>query len=97
MSVLVIVDFLIKPEGVDLYMETFKERLPFTRTYEGCQEIDLFRDEDDPNHFVLVEHWESRAHYDKYRAWAMAQPGTEQLVQALQRDMTTMYLEKTEA
>lgn len=97
MSVLVIVDFLFKPEGVDPFMETVKERLPFARTYEGCQEIDLFRDEDDPNHFVLVERWESRPHYDKYRAWAMAQPGTEQLVQALQRDMTTMYLEKTEA
>jgi quinol monooxygenase YgiN len=97
MSVLVTVDFLMKPEGVEPLMEMFKERLPFTRSYEGCQKIDLFRDADDPNHFVLVEYWESRAHYDKYRAWAMEQPGTEKMVQALEREMTTMYLENTGA
>ena len=78
-------------------METFKERLPFTRTYDGCQEINLFKDEADPHHFVLVEHWESRAHYDVYRAWAMEQPGTQQLVQALERDMITAYFDKTDA
>jgi quinol monooxygenase YgiN len=88
---------LFKPEGAGPFVETMKERLTFTRSYDGCEKIDLFRDADDPNHFVLVEYWESRAKYDVYRAWAMEQPGTEQLVQALERDITTMYLEKTDA
>jgi hypothetical protein len=44
MSIGVIVDFLFKSGGADQLTETMKESLPFTRTYDGCEEIYLYTD-----------------------------------------------------
>jgi hypothetical protein len=35
--------------------------------------------------------------YDRYRAWAMAQAGTQQAVDSLDREMTTLCLDETGA
>ena len=98
MSIGVIVEFWFKPgsEGAKLLTKTMAERLPsVTRTYDGCEHIYLYSDADDPNHLVLVERWQSREKYEKYREWAMAQPGTEALLPLLDREMKTSYLEDT--
>ncbi len=100
MSIGVILELWIKPDskGAALFTDTMKKRLPsVTRNYDGCEDVYLYADHDDPNHLVLVERWESREKYDKYRAWAMAQPGTEKLLPLLEREMTTLYLDDTGA
>ena len=40
-----------------------------TRKYDGCQGVETFNNQDDPNQLVLVEKWESRQHYEAYLAW----------------------------
>jgi quinol monooxygenase YgiN len=100
MSLGVIVEFWFKPgsEGAALLTDTLKEGLPsVTRTYDGCEYVHLCTDPSDPNHLVLLERWESRDKYDKYREWAMAQPGTEKLLPSFDREMTTRYLDDTGA
>jgi quinol monooxygenase YgiN len=54
-------------------------------------------DHNDPNHLFLIERWESPEKYDKYREWAMAQPGTQERLPLLEREMTTIYLDETGA
>jgi quinol monooxygenase YgiN len=100
MSIGVIIEFWFKPdsEGAALLTETMKERLPsVTRPYDGCEDIYLYKDPDNPNHLFLVQRWESRQKYDKYREWAMAQPGTEKLLPLLEREMATQYLDDSGA
>jgi quinol monooxygenase YgiN len=97
MSIGVVVDFEFKPGRASTLVETMRERLPFTRNYEGCEMVDLYVDHDNPDHLVLLERWASRAQYEKYREWAMAQSGTQDAVQALKREMTTLYLDETGA
>jgi quinol monooxygenase YgiN len=97
MSIGVIVDFEFKPGGAAPLIETMKERLPFARSYEGCEMVELYVDHDNPNHLVLVERWASRAHYDKYREWAMAQASTQEVLQSLVGEMKTLYLDETGA
>jgi quinol monooxygenase YgiN len=97
MSVGVIVELVFKPEGVDSFVQTMKDRLPFTRAYDGCEDIHLYVYHDNPNRLLLVERWASREHYDKYREWAMAQPGTQEAILWLEREMTTYYLDETGA
>lgn len=100
MSIGVIVEFRTKAdsEGATLVRNVFKERLPsVTRKYDGCESIHLYADPNDANHLFLVERWASREHYDKYREWAMAQPGTEELLAVLDGEMTTVYLDDTGA
>jgi quinol monooxygenase YgiN len=100
MSIGVIVEFWFKPgsEGAALLTNTMKERLPsVTRTFDGCEYVRLYVDPGNPDHLVLLEGWESREKYDKYREWAMAQSGTEGLMPLLEREMTTVYLDDTGA
>lgn len=97
MSIGVVVDLEFKPGGAAPMIEIMKERLPFTRSYEGCEMVELYADHDNPEHLVLMERWSSRVAYDKYREWAMAQASTQQATQSLVRDMTTLYLDETGA
>ncbi|MDX1520320.1 MAG: antibiotic biosynthesis monooxygenase family protein [Anaerolineae bacterium] len=97
MSIGVIVEFNLKPEGTALMTETMKERLPETRKWDGCDYVYLQAAQDDPNHLYLVERWASREQYDTYREWAMAQPGTEKIVEHLIGEMKTTYLDDTGA
>lgn len=69
MSVLVLVEAQVKPEDISDMKSYMAEILPDTRAYDGCQRIDLYFNTEDTGGMVLVEHWDSRAHYEKYRAW----------------------------
>lgn len=55
-------------KGAEL-LALFESILPDTRKYDGCGGVDALRGQDDPDTLVLVETWESRAHYEKYFAW----------------------------
>jgi len=40
-----------------------------TRAYDGCQGITVQRNLDEPSQVMLIEHWDSRGHYDQYLEW----------------------------
>ena len=44
MSVMITVEFRIKPEKVDEALEEMREGLPATRKFQGCQSIDSYFD-----------------------------------------------------
>ena len=67
-------------EGGRSVVEMFKERLPHTRGYDGCVSIDLFVDQADPRHIIVIQEWESGEKYGAYSEWAMSQPGTQDLL-----------------
>lgn len=46
-----------------------RDILADTRAYDGCEGITVQRNQDDASKVLLIEHWESRSHYDKYLAW----------------------------
>jgi quinol monooxygenase YgiN len=82
----------------DLLTETMKQRLSsVTRSYDGCEYVHLYADPDDASHLFLLERWESRAKYEKYREWAMAQPGSTEMMAQVERDPTWMYRDDTGA
>lgn len=100
MSIAVVVEFKFKSgsEGPALLRRTMADRLPrVTRSYAGCEHVHLYVDPDDPTHLFLLQRWGTREQYDEYREWAMTQPGTEELLPHLARDMTTTYLFDTGA
>ena len=56
MSIGVIVDIAFKPGGAAPMIETMKERLPFTRSYDGCEDIHMYVDHDNPNHISRLRY-----------------------------------------
>ena len=69
MSVLVLLEAKVKSGNVSNVKSYLAEILPDTRAYDGCQGIDVYFNTEDTGSMVGVEHWDSRAHYEKYMAW----------------------------
>lgn len=69
MSVVVLLEIKVKPEAVNEVKAFLKDVLPDTRSYAGCQGIDIYNNADDATNFVFYERWDSREHYQKYLSW----------------------------
>jgi quinol monooxygenase YgiN len=69
MSIVVLLDFKVKPDGVEDSIQLFKKILPDTRAYPGCEGVDVYNNADDPTNIILYERWQSKEHYQKYLAW----------------------------
>lgn len=69
MSVTVLFEVQSKPENVDELKSTFKNILPDTRSYDGCQGVNVVGNQEDPCNVILIQTWASRQHYEKYLAW----------------------------
>jgi quinol monooxygenase YgiN len=71
MSVVVLLDFRVKPDVVEETLRLFKKILPDTRAYSGCEGVDVYNNADDPTNIFLFERWNSKEQYQKYSAWRM--------------------------
>jgi len=69
MSCIVILEVTAKADKAEELLSTFAAILGDTRSYEGCQEVEVAVNQDEKANLVLIERWESRAHYEKYLAW----------------------------
>ncbi len=97
MTVKVLLEATAKPgTGADL-VATFASILPDTRAYDGCAGVEVLRNQDDPDNLVLVETWESRAHYEKYFAWRQETGLVGQLVEAIAGPPSIRYFDTTDA
>ncbi|PZX15740.1 quinol monooxygenase YgiN [Palleronia aestuarii] len=69
MSHLVIVaDIRATPGQGDALETALRALVPPTLGEEGCVHYDLHRDNDDPDHFLFHEAWESRALWERHNA-----------------------------
>ena len=69
MSVNVILEIQSNPEDIDVFKSTLKTILPCKLEYDGCIEVQIIENQDDPLNIILIETWESRQHYEKYLTW----------------------------
>jgi quinol monooxygenase YgiN len=69
MSVTVLLEVVAKPESINELITTLKTILPDTRSYDGCIDLKVKLNQDNPLNIILNETWDSRAHYEKYLAW----------------------------
>lgn len=69
MACTVILEIQLKPDMIDAAKGAFKEILPDTRSYDGCQGVAVTENQDNAGNLVLVETWETRAKYEKYLGW----------------------------
>lgn len=69
MSLVVLLEFQLKPDAIDEMNAFMKQVMPDTRSYAGCQGVDVYSNADNPANFVFCERWESREQYQKYLSW----------------------------
>ena len=69
MSVLALFELQVKPENISDMKSYLAEILPDTRAYDGCRRIEVYINTEDTGNMVVVEHWDSRTHHERYAAW----------------------------
>ena len=94
MSVVVFVNLPTKAGQADKLVSLLDELVPGTRAYEGCQEIYLYKNQDDPDNVVMLERWDSRQHYEKYLAWRTETGALDEIGQLLAGDLTIRFLDR---
>jgi len=66
MAVKVIAEFNCASGNADKFIEICRNALPETRQFDGCSQIDISTDQDDPNRIILTENWDSKEHHLKF-------------------------------
>jgi quinol monooxygenase YgiN len=93
MSVLFILELTIEPDQVERYLGQFPSVLPDTRAFDGCEEITVHQNQDDPTDVVLLERWASKEAHQKYMAWREERGDMERLGQGLAGPPKTRYFD----
>ena len=79
MAVNVILEVEFKPGMAGQVLEGFKTDLKDTRNFKGCLGLELLQDEDNPEHIMLYEKWESKEHQQKYWKWRIDSGSMDQM------------------
>jgi quinol monooxygenase YgiN len=85
-----------KGTGNDL-LATMKAVLPDTRSFDGCISLNAYQNQDDGDVIVLIENFESKAHYEKYLAWREETGVLQQLGDALEGPPSIRFFDLTDA
>ena len=79
MSVSVLLSGTLKDGLVEQFKEICAGAFHVTRAFDGCQNINLTLNVENPHKYVLTEVWDSKEHYEKYLAFR-TQDGTVELI-----------------
>ena len=96
MSIKLILDLQVKPEESEGLIKTFKDILVDTRNYEGCIEVELFQNQDNPDNLTLIQEWETRQNYETYFAWREEIGAIESLTATLTTPPNIRYFDHIE-
>jgi len=83
MSVIVFVNLDVKEESVDELKRFFKEILPDTRSFEGCQGVQLYESKESPTKMTIHAKWISEDAQKKYMEWRIENGSLEKLMPML--------------
>jgi len=92
MSVLVNLQMRVKQGNMSGLLETFKNILPDTRSYEGCRWVKLVANIADENSLEAVSQWDSKEHYDTYLKWRTETGAIATLLESLDEEPVFRFL-----
>jgi len=69
MSVLVLLEALVKPKEISSMKSYLAEILPASRAFDGCQAFDVYFNTENESQLVVIERWEPRPDHEKYPGW----------------------------
>jgi heme-degrading monooxygenase HmoA len=86
--------FHTKPGRATELISTLRQVLPDTLTHDGCEEIRLWRDQDDEDKVVSATRWATRGNYEAYLRWRDGKGDTAMFREMLTADMEINYYDE---
>ena len=96
MSVLVTLSVKGKPESAEELRNWFREEIRHSRDFDGCNEISVHVDQDDPNHLFVLANWDSRQHHEKYVSWRAEKGDVERVGGWLTAELVAHYFDNVD-
>ncbi|MEL7043669.1 MAG: antibiotic biosynthesis monooxygenase family protein [Pseudomonadota bacterium] len=78
-------------------VDVFASILGDTRAFDGCRGVDVVVNQDAAENVLLIESWDSRAHYEKYLAWRQERGDLDTLGALLAAAPSIRYFSHAEA
>ena len=97
MAVKIVIDLQAAPGKGDELAQLFHEVLPGTRSFAGCIDCEVFRNQDDAEQFSIIEAFSTREAYQVYLDWRVAEGTMEKLGALLGGAPTTRFFDNTGA
>jgi quinol monooxygenase YgiN len=97
MSVMVLLEAPVKAEEISNMRSYLAGILPSTRAYDGCQGMEVYFSTENEGNMVVVEHWDSRPHHEKYLGWRTETGVMDKLGGMLAGPPSIRYFEKADA
>lgn len=69
MSINMTLKLTAKPGRVNLLNDWIDKTFPETRSFDGCEQLNLFRVVDKMDTLMIIERWRSQEDYEKYFNW----------------------------
>ena len=91
MSVIVIVNMSVKNESLEEFKKYFKEILPDTRSFEGCQGVQLYENTESPTKLTIHAKWTSKEAQKKYMTWRMETGSLDKLAPMLSEPLSMQF------
>ncbi|MET0146639.1 MAG: putative quinol monooxygenase [Ilumatobacteraceae bacterium] len=93
MSIVVLVEFPVRPGAVGEFAAALAELLPDTRAREGFESLRGYVDSDDPGTYVVIERWRQRADHEGYMRWRVEVGGVGHMADLMTGAPRIRYLE----
>jgi heme-degrading monooxygenase HmoA len=86
--------FHTKPGRATELIATLQQVLPDTLKHGGCEEIRLWRDQDNEDRVVSATRWTTRGDYEAYLDWRDGTGDTSMFREMLIKDMEVNYYDE---
>jgi quinol monooxygenase YgiN len=96
MSILILREGQIQSDKIVDMKSYLTQIVPGTRNYDGCQEINVYFNRDNPWNMVVLQQWESRDHFNKYVQWSEEAGAFARSVSMLTSPLSTRYFERAD-
>ena len=96
MAIIVLLEGEVKDGAADTLETILTNIFPDTRSYDGCRGITAGFDSKRKT-VILVEYWDTQAHYDKYLSWRKETGVLDELLEQLEGGPSIRYFDRSGA
>jgi heme-degrading monooxygenase HmoA len=89
----VMLEFTAKKGTGPVLLEGLRAALPVTRGKDGCRSLELTVNQNNTDNMIIVMRWESRRHYETYRAWREANGDVKSFSEATESGLSTRFFD----
>jgi quinol monooxygenase YgiN len=68
-GVIITIDMVIKPDVAEQVIAGIPKMFEDTVRFAGFRSIRVVRHQHEPNHLMIVEHWDTESDYQAYQTW----------------------------